>query len=362
MINNSKILKTIAQKLGNTCLVMGVDVNNRLVISNAGTFCIDILKLNKISMPYTRKSKTKNQIIEFLFHYVTTPAIHSIVAFEIEYENEKYKLTIKINEQKQYLVEIQKADNCIYKNQFNELFDATNDGIIIVDNNYSLIDCNYSFLRITKFKYSSQIKSKYITEFIESINQPIIDKIENSICSNGSFTDFECEIKDSNSKSIPIVLSIFKRTDEADNVIGRLIIIKDNTERFKRLSDIESIANIYTTIFNSINDALVIIDYTTSKIDEANQKALDMFGYSREDLFNLTVDNVSDGNPPYSPYESQKHFLQALDYGEANFEWLAKHKSGRSFWIFCYLKTIQINNKKRILAVISDISAKNDSV
>lgn len=240
--------------------------------------------------------------------------------------------------------------------RFRELFETSTDGILVTDANNNCIDCNMSFLKIIKVKSKKDLLFKKITEIINTITETILDKINYSISVSGSFTDFECEIKDKSGDSVPVILSIWKRTDDNNKIVGRWITVKNNSERVKRLNDIENIANVYSSIYNSINDALVIIDNQTYKIDNANKKALELYGYTENEIFTLNVENVSDGNSPYSIFDAQRYFQIAIETGECNFEWLARHKSGKRFWVNCHIKTIEINGKTRLLAVINDLS------
>ncbi len=387
MNNYRKIHTKTALIADIACLVFEMSSKQRLVIVDISSFCLELLELKIDKLPHKYNSETNNPIIDFLIQYSNSPALQAIRSFEIEFKSKIFKIDINVlnediienddiiekkinNQKKKFYVELKAIDSKIdfpmaikdTENKFRELFEASLDGIIITDNNYTCIDCNSAFLKISKYKSFTQIKSKNIIDIISLINKPIIEKIDNSITEFGNFTDYECELIDTNSSTIPVIISIWKRTDSSGSIIGRLIIVRDNAERFKRLSEIESIANIYTTIFNSINDALVIIDYNSNRIEDANKKALEMYGYTRDDVIKLSIEDVSDGNPPYSGYNAQKHFQDTINNGETTIEWLAKNRSGKCFWINCYLKLIKINGKDRILAVISDLSLQKKTL
>ena len=56
-------------------------------------------------------------------------------------------------------------------------------------------------------------------------------------------------------------------------------------------SEVEMLLN-YREIFDAANDAICLHDATTGAILDVNQTALDMFGYSREELQKLPGDQL----------------------------------------------------------------------
>jgi len=114
----------------------------------------------------------------------------------------------------------------------------------------------------------------------------------------------------------------------------------------------------YRSIFDAANDAIFMHDIKTGKIIDVNQKIFEMFSYTPEEARHLTIDAFSAGVPPYTQKDAVKWIRKAAAAGPQLFEWHAKDKTGRLFWIEVNLKLTVIGGKKRVLAVICDITER----
>lgn len=113
--------------------------------------------------------------------------------------------------------------------------------------------------------------------------------------------------------------------------------------------------NNYRDIFNATHDALFVND-ASGKIFEANKSSEIMFGYSREELLHMSVDDLISGEPSYSFQDALLLIEKSLNEGTQEFEWLSKRKNGESFWSEITITPISISGERRVLAVVSDIT------
>ena len=114
----------------------------------------------------------------------------------------------------------------------------------------------------------------------------------------------------------------------------------------------------YQDIFNAVNDAIFVHDFNDGKILDVNQKMLEMYGYTKEEVFQLDIESLSEGVPPFSRIEADKNIQKAAQGKEHIFEWKAKRKSGRIFWVEVSLKIDFFEGEKRIIAVVRDIDRR----
>ncbi len=114
----------------------------------------------------------------------------------------------------------------------------------------------------------------------------------------------------------------------------------------------------YRTIFNSANDAILIHDIRSAEILDVNDTMLHLYGYSREELRTLGVEALSAGTEG----DRQQDVLRAIAGAAAGephvFEWRAKNKAGRTFWVEVSLKRISLGGIDRLLAVVRDIESR----
>ncbi|MHC4113026.1 MAG: PAS domain S-box protein, partial [Planctomycetota bacterium] len=114
----------------------------------------------------------------------------------------------------------------------------------------------------------------------------------------------------------------------------------------------------YRLIFDTANDAIFIHDTESGKILSFNQKACEMFGYPREEMERLTVEDLSTGVPPYDQEHAVGWIKRAVREGPQLFEWIARHKNGQDIWIEVNLKLAVMEGEDRMLAIVRDITER----
>ena len=112
----------------------------------------------------------------------------------------------------------------------------------------------------------------------------------------------------------------------------------------------------YREVFNGTNEAIFIHDSLNGAILDVNRTMENMYGYSHEEVFNLTIADLSRNEPPYTPEEALGFIKKAVAEGSQVFEWQARRKSGDIFWVEVALRSTEIGGKGRVLAAVRDIS------
>ena len=121
-------------------------------------------------------------------------------------------------------------------------------------------------------------------------------------------------------------------------------------------NEVEMLLN-YREIFNAANDAIFLHDAATGAILDVNQTALDMFGYSREELQKLPGDQLC-LSATFTYPEAVQRLRQAATEGPQVFEWQSKRKNGELFWTEVALRAANIGGQGRVLAVVRDITKR----
>ena len=165
---------------------------------------------------------------------------------------------------------------------------------------------------------------------------------------NGKEVDFQGEV------------SIRALTGEAGLHDGMMVIIEDVTEQLQAEEQINRMQKNYWEIFNSTNDALFVHDAYTGAILEANETVETMYGYRREDVFFMNLQDLSAGEPPYSLNEAITHIRKAVAGGPQTYEWLSKNKDGELFWTETTMIASRIGGEGRVLAVVRDIGDRKE--
>jgi PAS domain S-box-containing protein len=150
--------------------------------------------------------------------------------------------------------------------------------------------------------------------------------------------------------------------DQDGNLAGAIETIRDITERRMAEEVLRESEMNYRTVFNGANDAIAIYDLESRRFIEVNQKASEMFGYSPEEFIRLGFEDLTAGSPPYTRADALRKIedlWQEVLAGKPHlFEWLARNRSGKAFWVELNLKIASIWGEPRVLAVVRDITAR----
>ncbi|WP_300162188.1 PAS domain S-box protein [Solidesulfovibrio sp.] len=114
----------------------------------------------------------------------------------------------------------------------------------------------------------------------------------------------------------------------------------------------------YRRIFDAANDAIFLHDADTGRFLAANERAATLFGYGLDELRALTPADMSAGYPPYSGAEVAEKLRRARDGQPQLFEWLARDKAGRLFWVEINLRRSALNGQDRIIGVVRDVTER----
>ncbi len=116
----------------------------------------------------------------------------------------------------------------------------------------------------------------------------------------------------------------------------------------------------YRTIFNAVNDGIIVHDLETGVIVDANQSAFSSFGYGPDTLIGAHIDLISVNRPPFTMAEVRDYIGRAAAGAPQQFEWWCKHRQGREFFVEVDLKRTPIGEREYLLAVFRDISERKE--
>jgi PAS domain S-box-containing protein len=144
-------------------------------------------------------------------------------------------------------------------------------------------------------------------------------------------------------------------------IIGTIGISMDITERRRTEEALRASEANYRAIFDTANDAIFLHDIEMGAIIDVNRKMSEMYGYTSKEAQQVNVEALSAGEPPYTQEDALRWIRKAVEEGPQLFEWKAKDKAGRIFWVEVNLKQAAIGGKDRLLAIVRDITKRKGS-
>ncbi len=114
----------------------------------------------------------------------------------------------------------------------------------------------------------------------------------------------------------------------------------------------------YKAIFDAANDAIAVYDVETGAILAANPRMCEMYGYPPDEVTNLGIGGRSGGFPPYSHEDGLRWIRKAVAEGPQLFEWQAKDRAGKLFWVEVNLKLASIDGQRFVLSIVRDVSKR----
>jgi PAS domain S-box-containing protein len=114
-------------------------------------------------------------------------------------------------------------------------------------------------------------------------------------------------------------------------------------------------------IFDAVSDAILIHDAQTGAILDVNQGMCEMFGYTPEEARQLSVMALGGGEAEPQAEYLRNLLAKAAAGSPQVFEWQARDRGGRVFWVEVHLKPVRLNGGDLILAMLRDIDQRKQA-
>lgn len=118
-------------------------------------------------------------------------------------------------------------------------------------------------------------------------------------------------------------------------------------------------AHEYTqAVLDSLADTVFVDDACTGRIIDVNRRMREMYGYDHAEALTLEVGQLSLGTPPYSQDDAWAWLCKAREEGPQTFEWIARHRSGKTFWVEVNVRFAVIGDQERFVISVRDIAER----
>lgn len=263
--------------------------------------------------------------------------------------NEEYKTT---NEE--LIIAKEKAEES--EKQFRSLFDNAADAIFIADAESGIIaNANKAAANLLKLPIDSliglhqrELHPPEVNNFSESTFRKQKKEIEEMNFANPVETRVLCF--DGTEIPVEVLASkVFYRGSEC--IMG---IFRDITERKRAEVALKRSEAEWRNLFESANDAIIIFEPESEIILQANQKASEIYGFSKEELIGMSLKTRTK-----DVAKGEKQIKQTLDVGRyVNFETQQFNKDGDPVIFLINATAIDYDGRKAILSINRDITQR----
>ncbi len=143
-----------------------------------------------------------------------------------------------------------------------------------------------------------------------------------------------------------------------DGVDAMIVAAYDVTEREQSKRMLEESENRYRVLFDESPDAYCLMEQ--GRFVDCNAASMELFGFSSKAEFtdpaSISPPLQPDGTP--SQAAAEQKIAAALQNGKEHFEWVHSRKNGESFFTEVSLASMNLNDRKMLLASIRDISGR----
>jgi PAS domain S-box-containing protein len=244
-------------------------------------------------------------------------------------------------------------ETCESEQMLGAIIEAAPLTTIALDNELRVILWNTAAERMLGWKKEEVIGKIYPLLFTD-----FRDEIVETICQikTGNLFNFvQTQRMRKDGSLIDVSLSTASLKNSSGTPVGYVAIMDDITEHKLAQQALKESEASYRTIFDAANDAHFVFDAKDATILDVNLKMCEMYGFeNREEALKHNVEEMMAGYPPYTLKDLLPLIWKAKDGKSQHFEWLAKHTSGRLFWMEVVMKGVIISGEYKVLAVVRD--------
>jgi len=160
---------------------------------------------------------------------------------------------------------------------------------------------------------------------------------------------FEGEVPALKGRKVYIRCKAGPLIDKDGNLIGAVESVRDITERKQAMQQME----LYNTLFDQTRDIVLFVT-VDGRIIEANQAALDAYGYTRKEILNLTVFDLRMKETHHIAREQ----MEKANRSGTRFETIHCRKDGSQFYVEVSSKGIDFNNQRVLISTIRDMTER----
>ncbi len=228
------------------------------------------------------------------------------------------------------------------------VFETDTKGNITLTNEHAINEFGYS---AKDFQNGIAIYSLVAASDRERAQKSLLQNIEEKELDNGYL------LVRQNGTTFPSIINCAPIISEGNHA-GYRIVITNITDQKTTEEKIRQSENNYRTIFELASDSIMVHDFSTGEVIDANINAIKSYGLSTlEELKQFNYWN----EPPYAYEDAINHINMAKKVGTHRFEWKNLRIDGTIFWEDVQLSKVIILGVPHIISISRDITLQRQA-
>ena len=149
-------------------------------------------------------------------------------------------------------------------------------------------------------------------------------------------------------------MSVSPITGPSDEYRGAIALVTDITERRRVESELRQTTARFRKLFESTSDAVAFFDVKTFEILDANDAALDLYGYSRHEIVNVTIIDIT--SEPEKAHALQSYAVPGSTW-RTPLRW-HRRRDGAIFPVELTTGAFEQDGRLVGFAIVRDVSAR----
>ncbi len=174
-------------------------------------------------------------------------------------------------------------------------------GLVLMDKDYRYVRINERMAEINGLPVEAHIGRTLrevvpdMADYIMELYRPVYERAEPVLN-----VELQGETRKEPGVQHYWLANFFPFRSETGEVAGLIGAVVDITELKRQETQVRQSEERFRTIFEAATDAIFVHDIEAGKFVDLNQRAVDAFGYSREELLAMTIGDLSQNVPPYT--------------------------------------------------------------
>ncbi len=232
----------------------------------------------------------------------------------------------------------------------NALFQGSVDPIIIFNTKNQIVDYNEAAEKFFDYKFFKLISKEFPGN--ETFNTRFSDYLE--IFNKGEgISGFNTQVRLNSGKTVPVSISISPIFNAAKKLTNLFFWYRDISKDYEFQKVLQQSEETYKSLFDNVNDAILVLKKRDRRIVDANKKAFSLYGYTYLELMNSTLGKIS--LQVFDDYRQLDDIMSGrIKSGESKH----KKRDGTVIYVEFSASVVSYRNEDVIIFVTHDITER----